>query len=246
MTTNIFKQQLKLSYSDNRPVLTDYTAINKELYSIGVHVSCLKLPREAFSILQSSDKVPLTPKKTADILKIFTLDREDTLNQIALAGRKPSVMRGGSLTTAEVGVPPYPKIYDLKKMSTKDHIDAEIKFGRLHVNIADNGIGVDEVMTLIAGGPWTWFFLSGKNVVLKLSLSRVSSEGQGWRISYSGLRPHGAFMDAEDGICVAYICGPKNWLMQYESQDIEGCDMLGKNPWIDFSNRSPILLDFVR
>jgi hypothetical protein len=98
-------------------------------------------------------------------------------------------------------------------------------------------VGVDEVMTLVAGGPWTWYFLIKDNVVVELQMSRVDPAGRGWRLSYPGLTPHGGHFHAEDGLCVAYITGPEVWTMRYEAPGVADAQMLGKNPWIDFNAR---------
>ena len=225
-----------LSFSDNRQSVTDFNAINETLKTAGVRLSRLALPAEASPILKLSTTSKLNEEQISNLLKIFSLTRKDLLDQISIAGRKPVVSGGGSLSTGEVDVAPYPKIYDMKAMSPQDHIYVQNKFGKLHVNSADSGEGVDEVMTLVSGGPWTWYFLLKDNVVAKLSLSRIQPNGPGWRLSYPGLTPHGAYMDAEDGICIAYIIGPKTWVMRYDAPKIEGAKMLGKNPWIDFSN----------
>lgn len=224
-----------LSFSDNRQSVTDVDAINDILKTVGVHLSRVALPSQALPILKLSTTTKLNEGQISSLLEIFSLTRKDLLKQISIAGRKPVISGGGSLSTGEVGVAPYPKIYDMKAMSPQDHIYVQNKFGKLHVNSADSGEGVDEVMTLVSGGPWTWYFLLKDNVVAKLSLGRIQPNGPGWRLSYPGLTPHGAYMDAEDGICIAYIIGPKTWVMRYEAPKIEGAEMLGKNPWIDFS-----------
>ena len=141
------------------------------------------------------------------------------------------------MTSGEATVPPYPKVYDLRAMRPQDRIDAREKFARLHVNSADDGTGVDEVMSLVAGGPWTWYFLLADNSVAELRMSRVGSTGPGWRLSYPGLTPHGGHFHAEDGLVVAYITGPSTWTMRYEAPGTAGASMLGKNPWIDFDLR---------
>ncbi len=230
-----------LSFSDNRPSVTDLNKINELLHTVGVHLSQVEIPYEAKEILKQASNSKLNENQQANILRIFSLDREEILNQIKMAGRDPVLADGGSLSTQEVGVPPYPKIYDLKAMSAQDFIRAQHKFGKLHVNYAENGDGVDEVMTLISGGPWTWLFLLKDNVVVKLTMSHVDLHGPAWRLSYPGLVPHGAFMNAEYGLCVAYITGPRTWLMRYEADQLPGAKMLGKNPWVDFSDEQPKL-----
>jgi hypothetical protein len=168
-------------------------------------------------------------------MEVFSLSRQDVLEQARAAGREPVIPGGGSMSSGEAGVPPYPKVYDLKSMGPQDRLNARNKFARLHVNSTDDGVGVDEVITLVAGGPWTWYFLLKDNVVVELQMSRVESGGRGWRLSYPGLTPHGRHFHAEDGLCIAYITGPTVWTMRYEAHGLAGAEMLGKNPWIDFN-----------
>ena len=239
----LFVDNIKLSYSDGKPATTGLDNINAVLYSVGVHVSTVSIPEEALPLLKISQTRSLSPDETAKLISIFSLDREDLLDQINKAGREPTAPQGGSLTTSEEGIPPYPKVYDMKAMTPETMIYLQEKFGKLHVNSADDGIGIDEVMTIVSGGPWTWFFVLPDNVVGKLTLGTVSPDGQAWRISYPGLVPHGGFLDAEHGLVVAYAHGPENFVMRYEDSSVSGSELLGTNYWIDFSGKTPELLD---
>lgn len=224
-----------LSFSDGRPSLVDTAAINTLLRGVGVYVGRVELPARALPILKASATSKLNEKQTAELLEIFALNREQLLGQVDVAGRKPVVTGGGSLVSGEVGVAPYPKVYDMMAMGPEDRKFVQNKFGKLHVNSADSGEGVDEVMSFIAGGPWTWYFALKDNVVVKLSLSRVRANGPGWRLSYPGLTPHGAFLDAANGVVIAHIYGPKTWVMRYDAPGVGAPGLLGGNPWIDFT-----------
>ena len=138
---------------------------------------------------------------------------------------------------------PYPKVYDMKALSPEVMVFLQDKFGKLHVNSADNGIGIDEVMTIVSGGPWTWFFVLPNNVVGKLTLGHVGLNDLGWRISYTGLVPHGGYLDAEYGLVVAFAHGPEKFVMRYEESTVKDAKWMGDNPWIDFSGETPKLLD---
>jgi len=76
-----------------------------------------------------------------------------------------------------------------------------------------------------------------------LTLSHVALDGPGWRISYPGLVPHGGYLDSEYGLVVAHAHGPKNFVMRYEDPSVHGAKTLGMNSWIDFSGKTPKLLD---
>lgn len=236
-------EDIKLSYSNGKPATMGLDNVNAVLYSIGVHVSTLSIPEEASPLLKTSQTRSLNPDEAAKLISIFSMDREDLLDQISKAGREPTIPQGGYLTTSEDGVPPYPKVYDMKAMTPETIFYLQEKFGKLHVNSADSGTGIDEVMTIVSGGPWTWFFVLPDNVVGKLTLGHVNSDGQAWRISYPGIVPHGGFLDAEYGLVVAYAHGPKNFVMRYEEPNVNGSELLGTNSWIDFSGKTPNLLD---
>ena len=237
--------RITLSYSDGKPVTLGLDNINAVLHSVGVRVSTVPLPEASTSLLKISQSRALTPEEAIKLLSNFSLHRGELLDEIRKAGRKPEAHRGGYLTTSEDGIPPYPKVYDMKALTPDVMVFLQEKFGKLHVNSADNGMGIDEVMTIVSGGPWTWFFVLPDNVIGKLTLGHVGLDGPGWRISYPGLGPHGGFLDAEYGLVVAYAHGPKNFVMRYEEPSVSGAHLLGTNPWIDFSSTTPELLDRV-
>lgn len=226
-----------LKFSDGRAILSHLPAINHVLTTVGVRLETVELPASGRRLLESSTMAPLTQTETSQLLDIFALSSQDIVALTRDAGREPVIASGGSMSTGEIGVPPYPKVYDLKSMGPNDRLAARDKFARLHVNSTDDGVGVDEVMTLVAGGPWTWYFLLKDDVVVELQMSRVGTSGPGWRLIYPGLTPHGGHFHAEDGLCVAYVTGPEVWKMRYEQPGIPGSRMLGKNPWIDFTSK---------
>lgn len=234
---------LKLAYSDGRAVTTGVDNVNAVLRAVGVRVSTLPLPEAALPILKTSQTRAVTQEEADELMSHFSLHRGQLLDEISKAGRKPEAHRGGYLSTSEEGVAPYPKVYDMKAMTPEVMAFLQEKFGKLHVNSAENGVGIDEVMTIVSGGPWTWFFSLPDNVVGKLTLGHVGLDGQAWRISYPGLGPHGGFLDSEYGLVVAYAHGPKNFVMRYEEPSVEGAELLNTNPWIDLSGETPKLLD---
>ena len=237
--------QLTLSYNDGTPVTEGLDNINAVLRSVGVRVSTVFLPEASTPLLKTSQTRALTPEEATKLLSNFPLHRGELLDEIRKAGRRPEAHRGGYLTTSEDGIPPYPKVYDMKALTPDMMAFLQEKFGKLHVNSAENGMGIDEVMTIVSGGPWTWFFVLPDDVIGKLTLGYVGLDGPGWRISYPGLGPHGGFLDAEYGLVVAYAHGPKNFVMRYVEPSVSGAHLLGTNPWIDFSGATPKLLDSV-
>lgn len=234
---------LKLSYSDGRAVTTGLNNVNAVLTQVGVRVSEVALPKAASSILKTSQTRAINSEETKELISIFSLNRAELLDQITKAGREPATHRGGFLSTSEVGVAPYPKVYDMKSLTPEVAAYLQEKFGKLHVNSAENGSGIDEVMSIVSGGPWTWFFLLPNDVIGKLALGYVGLDGMGWRISYPGLVPHGGYLDSESGLIVAHAHGPKNFVMRYEDPSVEGAEVLGTNSWVDLSGETPRLLD---
>ncbi len=234
---------LKLSYSDGRAATTGLENVNAMLGQVGVRVSEIALPKDALPILKTSHSRVITPEETQELLSIFSLHRGELLDQIDKAGRQPAANRGGFLSTSEVGIAPYPKVYDMKALTPEVTAYLQEKFGKLHVNSAENGTGIDEVMSIVSGGPWTWFFLLPNDVIGKLTLGYVGLGGLGWRISYPGLVPHGGYLDPEFGLVVAYAHGPKNFVMRYEDPSVEGAELLGSNSWVDLTGEIPKLLD---
>ncbi|WP_375748102.1 hypothetical protein [Vibrio sp. HN007] len=233
---------LELAFSDGRPAVNGIQNVNNALKGIGVKVTEASIPNNVQDVLERSKKQALSKQDQSLLLETFALHRGELLQQIEIAGREPAVPRGGLLSTSEPNVSPYPKVYDMKSMSEETKYFLQHKFGKLHVNSSDSGEGIDEVMTIISGGQWTWFFVLEDGVVGKLTLGYVDRESSAWRISYPGLVPHGGFFDADYGLVVAHAHGPENFIMRYEDPSVNWSDSLGANPWIDFSKEIPVLL----
>lgn len=234
---------IALHFSNGNKPEYGIEAVNQYLLKIGVRVSEVAIPDAAKPILHASQKRAVTPEEAGQLLNHFRLGRRELVNEILLAGRTPEMPRGGYLQTSETGVPPYPKVYDMKSLDSKITAYLQVKFGRLHVNSSDAGVGIEEVMTIVSGGPYTWFFVLEDGVVGKLRFGSVSGKNLAWRISYPGLVPHGGFFDASHGIVIAYAHGPKNFVMRYEDPSVDHSETLNDNPWIDFSTQPPTLLE---
>ncbi len=233
---------IALHYSDGSAPSVGLEAVNARLRSVGVRVTEVPIPDGATPVLRASRTRALTAEESKALLGHFELGRKDLVREALLAGRSPEMPRGGYLQTSEPGVAPYPKVYDMRAMDAATTAFIQRKFGRLHVNSSDAGVGIDEVMTIVSGGPYTWFFVLPQDVVGKLRLGRVGERGLAWRISYPGLVPHGGFFDAQDGLVVAYAHGPQSFVMRYEDESVDGAGTLNDNPWIDFDSDRPLLL----
>ncbi|WP_085909264.1 hypothetical protein [Kiloniella majae] len=241
--SSITEDRITLSYSDGSPETVGLKGINKVLRAVGVRVSTVPLPEEALPLLKASHSRAVTENEVAELLSYFELTREDLLSEIEAAGRKPTVENGGSLTTSEPGVAPYPKVYDMRAMDADTRVWAQNKFGPLHINHSKEGVGIDEVMTIVSGGPWVWFFELPGNVTGKLTFGYVDLDGAAWRVSYPGIRPHGGFLDPEFGLVIAYAHGPEEFIIHFDEKNLAGSKLVGTNPWIDQSGVTPKLLD---
>ncbi|MBD2815510.1 hypothetical protein ID850_12155 [Xenorhabdus sp. Flor] len=237
---------VKLQFSNGRSEVTGVENANAILRSIGVRISTLPIPEEVKPIIKSSQTRAITEEEQHKLISIFNLNRADLLEQIRLAGRTPEVHRGGYLSISEAGVAPYPKVYDMRAMTPETQRAVLNKFGRLHVNSADSGAGIDEVMTVVSGGPLTWFFVLPDGVVVRLTVDYVGLDDLAVRLSYPGLSIHGGFMNAEQGLLVAYAHGPELFVMRYVDPSVSHSELLGTNPWIDFSEDRPKLFDKVK
>lgn len=234
---------VRMSFSDGRADAVGLDAVNAHLLKVGVRVSEVPIPDSARPVIEASKTRSLDAQEQDRLLSIFALDRQALLREIDQSGRQPAVKNGGFLTTSEEGVPPYPKVYDMKALSPSMVAFLMKKFGRLHVNRTDAGQGIDEVMTIISGGPYTWFFVLEDETVAKVRFSEVAENDKGWRISYPGLAPHGGYFDARHGLVVAYAHGPERFVMRYEDASARASARMGDNPWIDFEAAPPKLLE---
>lgn len=238
--------RIALHYSDGSKPDYGMQAVNRRLSDIGVRVSQVVIPENAKPILRQSVHRALSQEESDKLIQDFHLGRRELLDEIRSAGRRPAMRQGGYLQTSEPDVPPYPKVYDMNALDRETTAFLQRKFGKLHVNSSEAGVGIDEVMTIVSGGPYTWFFVFEDDVVGKLHFGKVDEGGKAWRISYPGLVPHGGYFDAPHGVVVAYAHGPKYFVMRYEDASIQGHRTLGDNPWIDFSKAEPVLSDHVK
>lgn len=233
---------VRLSFSDGRHDAVGLDAVNDQLLKVGVRISEVPVPAQASSVIETSRTRGLNEAEQKELLSIFSLDRAAFLDIVSQAGRKPAVEGGGELSISEQDVPPYPKVYDMKALDRETVAFLMRKFGRLHVNSANSGEGIDEVMTIVSGGPYTWFFVLKDHVVGKVRFSDVRPGQPAWRISYPGLGPHGGYFDAAHGLVVANAHGPKIFVMRYEAPGVAAAERLNDNPWIDFTVNPPRLL----
>lgn len=230
---------VKIQFSDGRPDVAGIQDVNNVLNAVGVRATTIKIPTEARPLLKAYKNRAITEGEEHQLISIFNLNRAELMEQIQLAGRTPVIPDGGVFTT-EGGQSSYPKVYDMKAMSPEVQNFVLNKYGRLHVNTSDTGLGIDEVMTVITGGPFTWMFLLPDGVLARLTVEFIGENDDAVRLSYPGIRMHAGYMDAKEGLVVAFAHGPDNFEIKYEA-DIQYSELLGDNPWVDFSGEMPRL-----
>ncbi|MGE8063557.1 hypothetical protein [Pseudomonas sp. NPDC089569] len=232
---------VSLKFSDGRPDAVGVNQVNAALKEIGVHVVTVDAPKSATPILAASYERALTEEEKRSLIKDFGLSIAQLLDYVKMAGRKPAVADGG-VYTEETGTGPYPKVYDMKALDKPTHRSVLEKYARMHVNSADDGTDVDEVMTAVSGGPFRWAFTMKDGSTVRFQIERLNLGDKAVRVSYHGLGMHAGIMDPEQGLIVAYGHGPKAFTMRYEA-DVPHANLLGTNPWMDFKGEMPQVLD---
>ncbi|MGL5815010.1 MAG: hypothetical protein ACRCYW_17030 [Aeromonas sp.] len=223
------KDVVSLQFSDGRAEIRGVEAVNAVLNPIGVNVVTIDIPDVAQPLLKSSETRALTRAEHDFLIKTFNLSQSQLLEQARLAGREPAV-KGGGVMTEETGVGPYPKVYDMKALDDTTRSAVLEKYGRMHVNSAEDGTDIDEVMTVVNGGPFRWGFTLKDGSIARFQIERVGLADKAVRVSYHGLGMHAGLMDARQGLMVAFAHGPKTFTMRYEA-DVPHAELLGTNPW---------------
>ena len=222
---------VSVQFSDGRPAVTGVEAVNNALNPIGVNVVTVDIPDAARPLLAASHRRALTKAEHGALIAAFNLSQGELLEQARLAGREPAV-QGGGVATEETGVGPYPKVYDLMALDERTRSAVLGKYGRMHVNSAEDGTDIDEVMTVVSGGPFRWGFTLKDGSIARFQIDKVGLQDKAVRISYHGLGMHAGLMDAKQGLLVAFAHGPKAFTMRYQA-DVPHAQLLGTNPWAD-------------
>lgn len=232
---------VKLQFSDGRPDVEGIESVNYILRGVGVRASTVPIPEESRPILKASLTRAISEDEQNQLISSFNLNRADLLEQIRLAGRTPEMPRGGYLGTREGDTAPYPKVYDMKALTPEMRNGVLNRYGRLHVNTADNGVGIDEVMTVVSGGPFTWMFVLPDGVLARLTVHTIEPDGPAVRLSYPGLGMHAGYMDPLRGLIVAFAHGPFDFVIRFEEPSVPHAELLNTNAWVDFSGDTPTL-----
>lgn len=202
---------IQLEFSDARPAPKDLPSINAVLAEIGAGFWPLDLADEPAAIRALLAKPRLSDAEAERVKEHFLLSRERLVETIERAGRRPGTLGGGQLQTF---VSPhdywYPQLYVVQ-----DEVDYG-RFDRFHVNVPDEGAGVDEVLQLLSGGGLVVHLRSprGETLTLRVDCPRPDA---GWLGTYDGAIPHiGSLSGAQPGTkALVQVIGPARWSMRY-------------------------------
>ncbi|MDE0058447.1 MAG: hypothetical protein OXP07_10015 [Defluviicoccus sp.] len=195
------------------PALAEIGAVNAALAPYGAGVWPLALGRAPPDIRALLARPTLTADESERIEAAFLLSRETLLDTLARAGRAPHVAGGGALESAVANHGyAYPQLFVVEAGADYS------RFDRFHVNVADDGTAVDEVMQILAGGGVRILqrLPGGEPAILTLDCP-VSDWG--WTVTYDGAVSHiGSMSAARPGTkALMQVFGPARWTMRYDA-----------------------------
>jgi hypothetical protein len=208
---NTASNALNLVVSPGGPPVTDLGAVNAALGAVGAHIAPLDIRAAPGEVRVVLAKPTLTATERSSLMKHFLLPRERLLEVIADSGRAPKIAGGGALeTTVASHGSHYPQLY-----LAEQGVDYS-RFDRLHVNSADDGTGVDEIMQFLSGSSVVLHQQAPDGGAMVLSMDCPSPEF-GWVLTYDGAIPHiGSLSSATPGSKILMqIIGPPRWSIRY-------------------------------
>ena len=195
---------------DKQPANRACTRIPK-----GVHVEIRKLEYP----IASRNAETATSRKIAQhgicLLDYFLLPRERLLEIVSASGRTPNVSDGGALeTTVSNQDYGYPQLWVVQ-----EGVDYT-RFDRFHVNVAEDGTGVDEVLQMVSGEGVVVRVQQSSGMTHNLRLDCPASDVC-WMISYDAGQSHvGSLSSATPGTkLVVQAFGPSEWALRYTDGD---------------------------
>ena len=202
---------LLLTFSTGEEPTSCLEEIGDTLARVGAAVWPLDLsgsPQEIKSLL---DQESLTTNESQRVLDHFLLSRERLLNVIKAARREPNLFGGGELSTYVTN-----HDYWYPQMWIAQAGEDYSRFDRLHVNTADDGTGVDEVLQMVAGAGIKIILQQPDQSLVTLELECPDIDS-GWTVTYNGGSPHiGSVSSARPGTkLVTQVIGPASWQMRY-------------------------------
>ena len=205
---------LRLEFPNGRPAVTDLEAINSELKVVGSRIWPLDHRHKSDGVRRLLRQPSLSDAEIEQVMADFMLPRERLLEMIAEAGREPQVADGGNMSTY---VSPHDYSYP-QLFIVEDGIDYS-RFDRFHINITEDGIGVDEFMHVLAGSGVRVLQRMPGGGVLTLHID-CPDDDHGWVMTYDGIYHHiGSISGASQGTKVLMqVIGPQRWVMRYEDE----------------------------
>ena len=185
--------------------------IQAELNQIGVGVWPLRLDDVPDDIRRLLGQANLTDAETARLRDFFLLSRARLLEIVVASGRRPNVEGGGALETSVLNQgDSYPWL-----LVVQGGVDYT-RFDRFHVNISEDGIGVDQVLQMISGQGGVVRVRQTDGTIYNLRLD-CPSDSACWMFSYDGGQSHiGSLSSASPGTkLVVQAFGPAQWAIQY-------------------------------
>ncbi len=197
---------------DDGPALAGIGAVNAALAPYGAGVWPLELDRAAADVRALLARPTLTADEAERIEAAFLLPRAALLDTLGRAGRAPHVVGGGALETAVANHGyAYPQLFVVEAGADYS------RFDRFHVNLADDGTPVDEVMQILSGGGVRILqrLPGGEPAILTLD---CPSADRGWTVTYDGGVSHiGSMSSAQPGTkALMQVIGPARWTMRYD------------------------------
>ena len=177
-------------------------------FTVGSHKDLLARLRQLRDL---GGKLPTDSPETARLRDHFLLSRERLLEIVAASGRTPNVPGGGVLETrvSNQGYA-YPQLWVVQ-----GGVDYT-RFDRFHVNVSDDGTGVDEVLQMVSGEGVVVRVRQPDGTVHNLRLD-CPSENDCWMFSYDAGQSHvGSLSSATPGTkLVVQAFGPAEWALRY-------------------------------
>jgi hypothetical protein len=202
---------VRLEFSNGREPMKRVGAINEAIKQFGARVSPVPTGDAPAGIRALLAQTTLTPAESEQVKAHFLLPRERLLDVISEAGREPQVPGGGALTTH---VSPYD--YDYPQLYVAEADVDYGRFERFHVNAAEDGTGVDEILQMLWGRGLEVHLRTPDATVLTLRLD-CPARDRGWIVTYDGNGPHIATIsNASPGTKVlVQVIGAERWIMKY-------------------------------
>jgi len=202
---------LRFEASGSPAVVTDLDEVNRELAAVKSKVWPLDLRSAPADVRRLLARSTLQAAETSRAMDHFLLSRERLLEIIAEAGRTPNVTGGGALSThVDSHGYSYPQLW-----LVQGGVDYT-RFDRFHVNTADDGTGVDEVLQILSGAGIVIRHRLPDGTVLALHAD-CPSDDVGWLVTYDGGHAHiGSLSRARPGTkALVQAIGPPHWSVRY-------------------------------